>query len=66
VRQAAQAPARIGVLLLDAIGDHRWPEPAPTWWPRAPEPAPEAERTEANNQQWRRIGVLNALTGQVN
>lgn len=66
MRQAAQAPARIGVLLLDAIGDHRWPEPAPTWWPRAPEPAPEAERTEANNQQWRRIGVLNALTGQVN
>lgn len=64
-RQAAQAPARIVVVVLDEMGYHRWPEPALTWWPGAPAPAPEAERVDANNQQWRLSGALNALTGQV-
>lgn len=66
LREAAQAPSRVVVLFLDEMGYTRWPEPAPTWWPGAPEPAPEAERVAANNRQWRLIGVLNALTGQVN
>ena len=59
---------------MDEMGYHRWAEPAASWppcrppggAPAAPEKPPLAKRADPNNQQWCIIGVLNALTGQVN
>jgi transposase len=59
-RDAARHPKRVVALFLDELGYRRWPEVAPTW---ALETA-VAQRA-GTNQQWRTIGALNALTGQV-
>jgi hypothetical protein len=60
LREAARHPERVVALFLDEFGYRRWPEVAPTW---------SLERALAqragNNQQWRTVGALNALTGQV-
>ena len=61
-----ELPLKIVFLFMDEMGYHRWPEPAASWAPAAPEKPPLAKRADPNNQQWRIIGVLNALTGQVN
>jgi transposase len=61
LRDAARHPDTVGALFLDEFGYHRWPDVAPTWGLEAAV-APRA----GNNQQWRTIGALNALTGQVN
>ena len=61
LRKAARHPDMVAALFLDEFGYQRWPEVAPTW---GGEPA-VAQRA-GNNQQWRTIGALNALTGQVN
>lgn len=66
LQAAAAAPERVVLLFLDEMGYGRWPDPAPDWGAAPLEPAPVAERAGANDQQWRIIGVLNALTGQVN
>jgi hypothetical protein len=58
---AARHPDTVGALFLDELGYQRWPEVAPTWGLEATV-APRA----GNNQQWRTLGALNALTGQVN
>jgi transposase len=61
LRDAARHPDTVVALFLDEFGYQRWPEVAPTWgWEAA-----VAQRA-GNNQQWRTIGTLNALTGQVN
>jgi len=60
LRAAARHPATVVALFLDEFGYQRWPEVAPTWGVEAAV-APRA----GNNQQWRTIGALNALTGQV-
>jgi len=60
LRDAARHPDTIVALFLDEFGYQRWPEVAPTWGLEAAV-APRA----GNNQQWRTIGALNALTGQV-
>src|SRR5262245_63356021 len=61
LRDAARHPDTVVAVFLDEFGSQRWPEVAPTWgWEAAV--APRA----GNNQQWRTIGALNALTGQVN
>jgi transposase len=60
LRDAARHPGTVVALFLDEFGYPRWPEVAPTWGPEAAV-APRA----GNNQQWRTIGALNALTGQV-
>ena len=65
LRQTAATPQRTVCLFLDEMGYYRWPTPAPVWWPAAPTPPPSTDRQESNQQQWRLIGVLNALTGQV-
>jgi len=61
LRTAARHPDTVVALFLDEFGYQRWPEVAPTWG---------LERAVAqragNNQQWRTIAALNALTGQVN
>jgi hypothetical protein len=66
LQAAAAAPERVVLLFMDEMGYYRWPEPAPDWGAAPPEPAPVAGRAGSNNQQWRTIGVLNAVTGQVN
>ena len=63
--EAAAQPDEVVLVFLDEMGYYRWPTAAPMWAPAAPCPAPVAQRTAPNNQQWRIIGALNALTGQV-
>jgi transposase len=60
LRDAARHPHTVVALFLDEFGYQRWPEVAPMWGGEAAV-APRA----GNNQQWRTIGALNALTGQV-
>lgn len=59
LREAAHDPARVVALFLDEFGYYRWPDPDRDWITRL------ATRA-GNNQQWRTVGALNALTGQVN
>jgi transposase len=61
LRDAARHPDSVIALFLDEFGYQRWPEVAPMWGGEAAV-APRV----GNNQQWRTIGALNALTGQVN
>lgn len=61
LRAAAREPRHVAALFLDEFGYTRWAEPARDW---ALTP-PLARRSDTNNQQWRTIGALNALTGQV-
>src|SRR5262245_19705182 len=61
LRDAARHPDTVVALFLDEFGYQRWPEVAPTWGG-----APTVAQRAGNNQQWRTIGALNALTGQVN
>jgi DDE superfamily endonuclease len=60
VRDAVRHPDTVVALFLDEFGYRRWPEVAPTWG-LAAAVAPRA----GTNQQWRTMGALNALTGQV-
>ena len=61
LRDAARHPDTVVALFLDEFGYQRWPEVAPTWGLEA-----AVAQRAGNNQQWRTIGALNALTGQVN
>lgn len=61
LRDAARHPDTVVALFLDEFGYQRWPEVAPTWGLAA-----AVAQRAGNNQQWRTIGALNALTGQVN
>jgi transposase len=60
LRDAARHPDTVVALFLDEFGYQRWPEVAPTWGVEA-----TVAQRAGNNQQWRTIGALNALTGQV-
>lgn len=66
LRQTALAPQRTVCLFLDEMGYGRWPDPGPKWCEAAPVAAPQTDRQQTKQAQWRLIGVLNALTGQVN
>jgi len=61
LRDAARHPETVVALFLDEFGYQRWPEVAPTWGVEA-----AVAQRAGNNQPWRTIGALNALTGQVN
>ena len=61
---AAHYPRHCVLLFLDEMGYTRWPEATQDWGPEAPEPAPEVS-TSGTNTQWRIIGALNAVTGQL-
>jgi len=61
LRDAARHPQTVAALFLDEFGYTRWPEPASEWSVAMP----IAYRSQTNNQQWRTIGALNALTGKV-
>ena len=65
LREAAANPGQIEALFMDQMGLTRWPEPGPTWAAAAPDPAPVTDRAETKQQQWRIVGTLNAVTGQV-
>jgi transposase len=58
LREAARQPDQVVVLFLDEFGYYRWPTGSRNW-------GPSTAQREGNNQQWRTIGALNALTGQV-
>jgi hypothetical protein len=60
LRDAARHPDTVVALFLDEFGYQRWPEVAPTWGLEA-----AVAQRAGNNQHWRTIGALNALTGQV-
>jgi transposase len=60
LRDAARHPDTVVALFLDEFGYQRWPEVAPTWGVET-----AVAQRAGNNQQWRTIGALNALTGQV-
>lgn len=60
LRAAARQPGQVEALFLDEFGFYRWPDPARDWGFTA------TRATRAGtNQQWRTVGTLNALTGQV-
>jgi hypothetical protein len=61
LRAAARHPDTVVALFLDEFGYQRWPEVAPPWGREA-----AVAQRAGNTQQWRTIGALNALTGQVN
>lgn len=63
--QAARHPDTHVLVFMDEMGFFRWPTPSLDWMAAAPDPALAAPCAD-NNRQWRIIGVLNALTGQVN
>lgn len=63
--QAATHPGQWVVLFLDQMGYHRWPEPSREWAAAAPAPLPVAERARSKETNWRLMGALDALTGQV-
>jgi DDE superfamily endonuclease len=63
--EAAANPTTIALVFLDEMGYYRWPDAAAVWSPSAPHPPATTEPAGANNKQWRVIGALNALTGQV-
>jgi putative transposase len=61
LRDAARHPDTVVALFLDEFGYQRWPEVAPTWGVAA-----AVAQRAGNNQQWRTLGTLKALTEQVN
>ena len=61
LRDAARHPRMVVAVFLDEFGYQRWPEVAPSWGIEA-----AVAQRAGNNQQWRTLGCLNALTGQVN
>jgi len=60
LRDAARHPETVVALFLDEFGYRRWPEVALTWGLET-----AVAQRAGTNQQWRTIGALNALTGQV-
>lgn len=65
LQQTAQNPQQLVFLFLDEMGYYGWPEPGQVWTEAAPAQAPKTDHQQAKQQLWRLIGVLNALTGQV-
>lgn len=63
--EAAAAPGQIELVFLDEMGYRRWPDAGSDWSPAAPAPPPIADRAGAPPRQWRLVGALNAVTGQV-
>jgi hypothetical protein len=61
LRDAARHPQEVVALFLAEFSYYRWPEVAPTWGAEA-----AVAQRAGNTQQWRTIGCLKALTGQVN
>jgi hypothetical protein len=65
LQDAAQHPDDIVLVFLDEMGYYHWPDDARTWGLAPPAALPTTQPAGPNNKQWRIIGALNALTGQV-
>lgn len=65
LRQTALAPRTHVLVFLAEMGYPHWPQPARLWTGVVPENPPIASCGGKNNKQWRIIGALNAITGQV-
>jgi transposase len=65
LRETRDNPDSVVLVFMDEMGYYRWPAEGRSWGLAAPEPPPLADRDGPNNKQWRVIGALNALTGQV-
>jgi transposase len=62
LRQTRAQSHRVVTVFLDEMGYYRWPEEAVDW---SGVGGVVADRCGSKEQQWRIIGALNALTGQV-
>lgn len=65
LREAARNPKKVVLLFLDEMGYWTCPEEATDWSLAPPAPAPVADRKQSSNGQWRIVGAMNALTGEV-
>jgi hypothetical protein len=65
LQAAARQPDQIVLVFIDEMGFFRWPEGGRDWMSVAPVPSTVLPCAD-NNRQWRLIGALNALSGQVN
>jgi hypothetical protein len=65
LRDAAAHPSEVALVFLSEMGYYHWPKAGRTWEEAARAPAPLADRDGPNNQQWRVIGALNAVSGRV-
>ena len=65
LQQSARQPETTVLLFLDEMGYYRWPTATPVWWEGKGAAPPQADRQQSKQQQWRIIGVLNALSGAV-
>ncbi len=65
LREVVHDPDAVVLVFLDELGYYHWPAGARTWGPAAPAVPPITQPAGRNNKQWRVIGALNALTGQV-
>lgn len=65
LQDAAHQPDDVVLVFLDEMGSSHWPAAARMWAPAAPAAPPTTQPAGPNNTQWRIIGALNALTGQV-
>lgn len=65
LRQTALEPTTQVLVFLDEMSYTYWPEPGRVWTEAAPKDIPVASCGGKNNRQWRIIGALNAITGQV-
>ncbi len=65
LQDAAQHRDDSVLVFLDEMGYYHWPDGARTWGLAAPAAPPTTQPAGPNNKQWRIIGALNALTGQV-
>jgi len=63
LHSVAHAPDRRVLLFLDEMGYYRWPSTAADWGPA--EDAPPEVQASGNNSQWRIVGAVGALSGQV-
>ena len=63
MQETADHPDTMVLLFMDEMGFYRWPDPAVDW--ALDTETPMAFRGGENNRPWRIIGVLNAITGQV-
>lgn len=65
LREVREQPEEKVLVFLDEMGYYRWPTASFDWVALPPdEVVPKVERA-GNNSQWRMVGALNALTGQV-
>lgn len=65
LEETARFPKEVVFLFMDEMGYYRWPEAGADWCAQAPDDAPLAHRQESKQKQWRIVGVMNALSGQV-